>query len=148
MCLDVGLAQAQHIIDVDLVAKSSYPYQDGGMCAHCPRHNHGAAYPSHMWFTELLFAYALTGDEEFRRTAVNACENLLYWINDPDGFRIVAADEREAGQPMINLTWVYQFNRDERYIAACRKIIREKHMADTERYGRCIDGKPGTNQKE
>jgi len=141
-CAEAGINACQHMIDVDHVAYSIDPYQNFGMCAHCLNHNDGAVYPSHMWFTELLFAYALTGDEEFKRTAVNACENLIYWINDPDGFKIIAADGREAGQPMINLTWVYQFNRDERYIEACRKIVREKHMADAERYGRYVDGKP------
>ena len=142
-CAELGLEGVQHMIDVDHVAYSVDPYQNLGMCAHCLNHNDGAVYPSHMWFTELLFAYALTGDEEFKRAALNACENLLFWINDPDGFKIVAADGREAGQPMINLTWVYQFNRDERYIEACRKILREKHMADAQSYGRYLDGKPG-----
>jgi hypothetical protein len=141
-CLDVGLAQARHIIDVDIVARSSYPYQDGGMCAHCPRHNHGAAYPSHMWFTELLFAYALTGDGEFLKAARRTCDNLVFWINDPGGFEIICADGREAGQPLINLAWAYEFLPDPRYRQAMEKVVRDCYMAKVERFGRLTYLKP------
>jgi len=141
-CLQRALAQAQHIVDVDIVAKSSDPYQDGGMCAHCPRHNHGAAYPSHMWFTELLFAYALTGDAEFLKAARRVCDNLLFWINDPEGFEIVCCDGREAGQPLINLAWVYEFVPDRRYLDAMQKVVRECFMDRTRRFGRLTYLKP------
>jgi len=142
VCLDVALAQAQHIIDVDLVAKSSFPYQEGGMCAHCPRHNHGAAYPSHMWFTELLFAYALTGDREFLDAAGRTCDNLVLWINDPWGFEIVNCDGREAGQPLINLAWTYEFLPEPRYLEAMQKVVRECYMDKVKRFGRLTYLKP------
>lgn len=141
-CLDVGLAQAQHIIDVDLVAKSAYPYQEGGMVAHCPRHNHGAAYPSHMWFTELLFAYALTGDREYLAAAGRTCDNLVFWINDPWGFETVCADGREAGQPLINLAWTYEFLPEPRYLQAIRKVVRECYIDKARRLGRLTYLKP------
>jgi len=141
-CAERAIASATHMMEVDYVAFSIDKYQHGGAVSHCPFHNHGAAYPSHMWFTELLFAYALTGDEEYKSAALGICENLLFWIADDDGFAIVAADQREAGQPMINLTWCYGFNPDERYLAACRKIIENCLMANVAAYGRMLDAKP------
>ncbi|MAE60577.1 MAG: hypothetical protein CMJ49_04370 [Planctomycetaceae bacterium] len=141
-CLDVGVAQAQHIIDVDLVAKSSYPYQEGGMVAHAPRHNHGAAYPSHMWFTELLYAYALTGDQEFLDAAGRTCDNLVFWINDPWGFEGIDCDGREAGQPLINLAWTYEFLPDPRYLEAMRRVVHECYIKKVEKFGRLTYLKP------
>ncbi|NQU10186.1 hypothetical protein HQ590_05320 [bacterium] len=141
-CLEKGLAAATHLLEVDHAAFSIDPWQNGGMVAHCLHHNDGAAYPSHMWFTELLFAYALTGDEEYRAAARRGCENLLHWINTPEGFRIISGDQREAGQPMINLTWCWHFHRDPRYLAACEKIVRDYLMANTAKYGRMLDEKP------
>ena len=143
-CAEVGLACATHIMEVDHVAFSVDPLQDGGMVSHCLHHNDGAVYPSHMWFTELLFAYVLTGDAEYKKAALRICENLLYWIHDEEGFAIVAADEREAGQPMINLTWCYHFNRDERYLEACLRIIRDFHMALAAKHGHVRCEKPTT----
>jgi hypothetical protein len=95
-----------------------------------------------MWFTELLFAYALTGDAEYKKAAMGICENLLHWINDDDGFMIVSSDQREAGQPMIDLTWCYNFNRDPRYLEGCRKIIHDYLMASAAAHGRMLDAKP------
>jgi len=141
-CLARGLAQAQHIADVDICAYSADPFQNGGMCSHGPRHNHSAAYPSHMWFTELLFAYALTGDEEFKKAAVRVCNNLVFWVNDPAGFEIICADGRESGQPLINLSWTYQFVSDSRYLAAMGKIVRESFMARVEKHGSLVYMKP------
>ena len=112
------------------------------MCAHCPRHNHGAAYPSHMWFTELLFAYALTGDKEFLDAAGRTCDNLVFWINDPWGFEIISCDGREAGQPLINLAWTYEFLPEPRYLQAMEKIVRECYMEKVERFGRLTYLKP------
>jgi hypothetical protein len=142
VAFEVALATAQHILEVDFVDFSIDSFQNGGMVAHCLHHNDGAAYPSHMWFTELLFAYALTGDGEFKRAAMRMCENLLHWINTDEGFRIICGDHREAGQPMINLTWCYHFNRDDRYLDACRKIIFEGLMAQVKAYGRMLAAKP------
>ncbi len=141
-CLEKGLAAAAHMAEVDHAAYSIDPFQNGGMVAHCLHHNDGAAYPSHMWFTELLFAYALTGDEEYKAAALRGCENLLHWINTEDGFRIISGDQREAGQPLINLTWCYQFNRDRRYLDACWKIVRSYLMANAAKYGKMLDEKP------
>jgi len=141
-CFEVGLAMADHILEVDYCAFSTDPYQHGGMCAHCANHNDGAAYPSHMWFTELLFAYALTGDAEYRNAALHICENLLHWIHDRDGFLIISMDQREAGQPMINLTWCHEFNRDPRYLEGCRKIIYDYCMASARKHRRLLDEKP------
>jgi len=137
-----GLQGCQHLVDVDYVDHSVYPYQHHGMCAHCPDHNNGAVYPSHEWFNELFIAYAITGNPEFKQVALNLCENLLYWINTPIEFRIVASDQREAGQPMINLMWAYEWNPDRRYIAACMKIWREALVEKVRRYGRMLDAKP------
>lgn len=120
-CFERGLAQAQHILDVDICARSADPYQNGGMCSHGPRHNHSAAYPSHMWFTELLFAYALTGDEEFKRGATRVCDNLVFWVNDKTGFENICGDGRESGQPSINFAWTYEFVPDRRYLDAMQK---------------------------
>ena len=145
VCLDVGVAQAQHIIDVDLVAKSSFPFQEGGMVAHAPRHNHGAAYPSHMWFTELLFAYALTGDKEFLDAAGRTCDNLVLWINEPWGFETVDCDGREAGQPLINLARTYEFLPEPRYLEAMQKVVRECYMEKVKRFGRLTYLKPHVN---
>jgi hypothetical protein len=144
-CLDRALAQAQHILDVDIVMYSSDSYQNGGMCAHGPRHNHCAAYPSHMWFTELLFAYALTGDEEFKKGAMRVCDNLVFWVNDEKGFSIISADGREGGQPLINLAWTYQFAPEHRYVDAMWKIIRQSFMAKVEEHGRLTYMKPHHN---
>jgi len=140
-CAEYALALARHIMEVDYVDFSTDHFQNKGMVSHCLHHNDGAAYPSHMWFTELLFAYVITGDPEFRRVALNICENLLHWINDPEGFFIISADQREAGQPMINLTWCYNFNPDQRYLDGCRKII-ENLMEKSRKYGRMLDPKP------
>ena len=141
-CAEYGIAAATHIMEVDHVAFSIDHFQNGGMCAHCLNHNDGAAYPSHMWFTELLFAYVFTGDVEYKDAALRMCENLLHWIDDVEGFAIIDADQREAGQPMINLTWCYEFNRDKRYLDGCLKIIRDSLMAKTKRFGRMYDAKP------
>jgi hypothetical protein len=141
-CLRRGLAQAQHILDVDLCFHSIDPYQRGGMCAHGPRHNRCAAYPSHMWFTELLFAFALTGDEEFRAGAAMACDNLLFWINDPEGFDTIAADGRESGQPLINLAWTYAFVPEPRYLAGIDKIVRQSLMNGAREHGQLVYMKP------
>jgi hypothetical protein len=141
-CLERGLALAQHIADVDIVAYSNDPYQNGGMCAHGPRHNHCAAYPSHMWFAELLCAYALTGDAEFKRWAVRVCDCLTYWVNDPVGFGHICADGRESGQPLINLAWTYGFAPEERYWHAMHKIVRESFAAKIRTYGTLTYMKP------
>jgi hypothetical protein len=141
-CLRRGLAQAQHMLDVDICFHSADPYQRGGMCAHGPRHNHCAAYPSHMWFTELLFAYALTGDEEFRSGAAMACDNLLFWINDSEGFATIAADGRESGQPLINLAWTYAFVPDPRYLAGIERIVCQSLMAGAREHGQLVYMKP------
>jgi hypothetical protein len=141
-CLERGLAQAQHILDVDICGYSADPYQNGGMCSHGPRHNHSAAYPSHMWFTELLFAYALTGDEEFKRGAVRVCDNLVFWVNDKVGFESICADGRESGQPLINLSWTYQFVPERRYLDAMWKIVRESFMARVKKHGSLVYMKP------
>ncbi|MCM8788209.1 MAG: hypothetical protein NC907_00280 [Candidatus Omnitrophica bacterium] len=141
-CAENGISIARHILEVDFVDFSIDKIQNGGMVAHCLNHNDGAVYPSHMWFTELLFAYVLTGDGEFKRAALRICENLLLWINEY--FWIVSADHRESGQPMINLTWCYEFNRDQRYLRACEKIIKENLMAQAKKYGRMITPKPSS----
>jgi hypothetical protein len=141
-CLERGLAQAQHIMDVDICFRSADPFQDGGMCAHGPRHNHCAAYPSHMWFTELIFAYALTGDEEFKRAAARVCDNLVFWITDDHGFELVCADGRESGQPLINLAWCYAFLPEERYLQAMMKVVRGSFMARVKQYGTLTYLKP------
>ncbi|OGV62954.1 MAG: hypothetical protein A2498_05755 [Lentisphaerae bacterium RIFOXYC12_FULL_60_16] len=140
-CAEYGLNLARHIMEVDFVDYSTDTFQNGGQVSHCLNHNDGAAYPSHMWFTELLFAYVLTGDAEYRNTALRICENLLHWIEDPEGFDIISADQREAGQPLINLTWCYHFNPDARYLAGCRKII-DGLMDKSRRFGRMLDPKP------
>ena len=80
------------MMEVDHCAFSIDHCQTGGQVAHCVHHNDGTAYPSHMWFTEYLFAYALTGDREYLEAAKRACENLLHWIHDKEGFAIIAAD--------------------------------------------------------
>lgn len=142
LCLERGLAQAQHILDVDICGYSADPYQNGGMCAHGPRHNHSAAYPSHMWFTELLFAYAMTGDEEFKKGAQRVCDNLVFWVNDPTGFANLCADGRESGQPLINLAWTYEFIPEKRYLDAMQKIVRESFMERVKRHGSLVYMKP------
>ncbi len=141
-CLERGIAQARHIADVDVCAHSADPYQNGGMCAHGPRHNHCAAYPSHMWFTEMLFAYALSGDEEFKKTARLVSDNLCFWVNDEAGFEIVKSDGRESGQPLINLAWVYPFIPDPKYLDAIRKIVRESFVERVNRHGALVYMKP------
>ena len=141
-CAEYGLAFADHIMEVDICSFSIDRLQNGGMVSHCLHHNDGTAYPSHMWFTELLFAYVLTGDEEYKNTAMGACEALLRWIDDEGGFESLIRDQREAGQPMINLATCYHFNRDQRYLDGCRKIIREGLMARAERFGRMLDPNP------
>lgn len=126
----------QHIIDVDYVDFSIYPYQKWGQCAHISDHNNGPVYPSHMWFTELFMAYALTGEPEFKRVALNICENLLYWIHSPTEFsRVLRHDLREAGQPLINLSWAYEWNPDPRYIEGCMKIFHDIVMDNIRRFG-------------
>jgi hypothetical protein len=142
VCFEQGLAQAQHIADVDICAYSADPHQNGGMCSHGPRHNHSAAYPSHMWYTEMLFAYALTGDEEFKKAAIRVSDNLVFWVNDEWGFANVCADGRESGQPLINLSWVYEFVPDPRYLAAMWKIIRGSFMDRVKKHGSLIYMKP------
>jgi len=141
-CLENGIAIARHILEVDFVDFSIDSLQNGGMVAHCLNHNDGAVYPSHMWFTELLFAYALTGDIEFKKAAIRICENLLQWIEDDRYFKIVSGDHRESGQPMINLTWCYHFNRDTRYLKACEKIIKKNLMEQVKKYGKMFAPKP------
>ena len=141
-CAENGISIARHILEVDFVDFSIDKLQNGGMVAHCLNHNDGAVYPSHMWFTELLFAYALTGDGEFKRATLRICENLLLWINEY--FWIISGDHRESGQPMINLTWCYEFNRDQRYLKACEKIIKENLMVQAKKYGRMITPKPSS----
>ncbi|MGC9065308.1 MAG: hypothetical protein ACP5JO_01595 [Candidatus Ratteibacteria bacterium] len=141
-CLENGIAIARHILEVDFVDFSIDNLQNGGMVAHCLNHNDGAVYPSHMWFTELLFAYALTGDIEFKKAAIRICENLLRWIEDEKYFEIVSGDHRESGQPMINLTWCYEFNRDTRYLKACEKIIKKNLMEQVKKYGKMFAPKP------
>ncbi len=141
-CLEKGIAQSQHIIDVDICAKSADKFQEGGMCSHGPRHNHTAAYPSHMWFTDLLFAYAFTGDEEFKKAAVRVSDNLVRWTTEPWGFENLCSDGRESGQPLINLTWVYRFVPDAKYLAAIDKIVRVSFMERVKTHGSLVYMKP------
>jgi hypothetical protein len=141
-CYETAMAMATHIMEVDYVAFSIDPYQHGGMVSHCLNHNDGVAYASHMWFTELLFAYVLTGDQEYKKAALHICESLLYAIHDEDGFIGISSDQREAGQPMINLTWCYGFNPDPRYLEGCRKIIYDYCMESVRKYGKLLDEKP------
>ena len=144
-CAEYALVGTRHMLEVDHCAFSTDKLQTGGQVAHTMNHNDGTAYPSHEWFTEYLFAYVLTGDREFLDAAKRTCEHLLYWIHDKEGFVIIAADQREAGQPMINLTWCYQFTKDKRYLDGCWKIVREYLMANTKKYGRMLDAKPFVN---
>ncbi len=139
-CAENGIAIAKHILEVDFVDFSIDSLQNGGMVAHCLNHNDGAVYPSHMWFIELLFAYVLTGDNEFKKAAKRMCENLLQWIEKY--FWIISADHRESGQPMINLTWCYEFTRDKRYLKACEKIIKKNLMEQVKKYGKMLVVKP------
>lgn len=141
-CAEHALAGTKHMLEVDHCAFSENEFQNGAQVAHCHGHNTGPAYPSHMWFTEYLFAYVLTGDEEFIDAAKRSCENLLHWVHSDMGFKVISNDHREAGQPMINFTWCYQFNRDPRYLEACWKIIREYLMVSTQKYGRMLAVKP------
>jgi hypothetical protein len=141
-CLEKGIAQSQHIIDVDICAKSADKFQEGGMCSHGPRHNHTSAYPSHMWFTELLFAYAFTGDEEYKKAAVRVSDNLVRWTTEPWGFENLCADGRESGQPLINLTWVYRFVPDPKYLQAINKIVRVSFMERVKKHGSLVYMKP------
>lgn len=143
-CAEYGLAFATHMMEVDHCAFSVDFFQNGGMVSHCLNHNDGTAYPSHMWFTELLHAYVLTGDPEYKAAALRACEALFRWVTTDEGFQIIAGDQREAGQPMINLTAIYHFHRDQRYLDACRKIITDYLMAATKKYGRMLDARPFT----
>ncbi|MCE9589676.1 MAG: hypothetical protein K8S99_04040 [Planctomycetes bacterium] len=144
-CAEFALTGSYHMMEVDHCAYSTDRLQTGGQVAHTTDHNNGTAYPSHEWFTEYLFAYVLTGDREFLEAGKRTCEHLLYWINTPEGFQIIAADQREAGQPMINLTWFYEFTRDQRYLDGCWTIVRDYLMANTEKYGRMLDAKPFVN---
>ncbi len=144
-CFEYALNGTQHMMEVDHCAYSTDWLQTGGQVAHTTNHNNGTAYPSHEWFTEYLFAYVLTGDREYLETAKRTCEHLLTWINCDEGFRIIASDQREAGQPMINLTWCYHFTKDQRYLDACWKIIREYLMVNTAKYGKMLDAKPILN---
>lgn len=64
-CFEYAMAGTTHMLEVDHVAFSTDHLQNGGQVAHTVNHNHGTAYPSHEWFTEYLFAYALTGDREW-----------------------------------------------------------------------------------
>ena len=141
-CAEHALAGTTHMLEVDHCAFSEDEFQNGGQVAHCLNHNEGAAYPSHMWFTEYLFAYVLTGDREFLDAAKRSCENLLHWVNCDMGFKVICNDQREAGQPLINFTWCYQFNRDPRYLEACWKIVRDYLMANTDKFGRMVATKP------
>jgi len=140
-----GLLGCQHIIDVDYVDYSIYPAQHHGMCAHCPQHNDGAVYPSHMWFHELFIAHALTGNPEFKQTALNMCENLLYWIDSDEEFGVVATDLRESGQPLIELTYAYQFNPDQRYVDGCMKIFTKALAANADHFGRMSAPEPNAD---
>ncbi|MCC7193790.1 MAG: hypothetical protein IT444_13530 [Phycisphaeraceae bacterium] len=144
-CAEYALNGTRHMLEVDHCAFSTDPLQNGGQVAHTVNHNDGTAYPSHEWFTEYLFAYALTGDREYLEGAKRACEHLLHWINDAEGFAIISADQREAGQPMIDLTWCYDFLRDERYLKACWKIVREYLMRNTAKLGQMLDEKPSSS---
>jgi hypothetical protein len=141
-CAEYALTGTRHMLEVDHCAFSTDHFQTGGQVAHTVNHNDGTAYPSHEWFTEYLIAYALTGDAEYLEGAKRVCEHLLHWINDPEGFAIISADQREAGQPMINLTWCHDFLRDPRYLEGCWKIVREYLMANTKKLGRMLDEKP------
>ncbi len=141
-CVEKGIAQSQHIIDVDICAKSADKFQEGGMCSHGPRHNHSAAYPSHMWFTDLLFAYAFTGDEEYKKGAIRVSDNLVRWTTEPWGFENLCSDGRESGQPLINLTWVYRFAPDSRYLEAIHKIVRVSFMERVQKNGSLVYMKP------
>lgn len=66
-CAENSIAIARHILEVDFVDFSIDPLQNGDMVTHCLNHNDGAVYSFHMWFTDLLFAYVLTGDKEFKQ---------------------------------------------------------------------------------
>ncbi|HVF10483.1 MAG TPA: hypothetical protein VNA16_06760, partial [Abditibacteriaceae bacterium] len=89
-----------------------------------------------------LFAYALTGDEEFKKGAARVCDNLVFRTEDEAGFAHVCSDGRESGQPLINLAWTYQFIPDPRYLQAMWKIVRGSFMAKAEKYGRLVYMKP------
>ena len=60
----------------------------------------------------------------------------MFWINDPWGFEVVCSDGREAGQPLINLAWTYQFLPEGRYLQAMKRVVRKCFMERVERFSK------------
>jgi hypothetical protein len=112
---------ARHLLEVDRVARSSHPLQDGVLLAHSLNHFDGTGYPSHCWAEGLLLYYKLSGDEDALEAFFALCECLLRWAQTPDKMRF--ADAREMGVPLTNFAHAYALRGDPKYLHAARIYI-------------------------
>ena len=112
---------ARHLLEVDRVAYSSHPLQNGILLAHSLNHFDGTGYPSHCWLEGLLTYYKLSGDEDAMEAFFAACDCLLRWTKTPDKMRF--SDAREIGVPISNFAHAYVLSGEEKYLEAARMYI-------------------------
>ncbi|MCE9589294.1 MAG: hypothetical protein K8S99_02085 [Planctomycetes bacterium] len=116
-----ALTKARHNAHVDFIAFDPDPLREGTMPAHCPEHTDGSTYPSHMWGNGLLAAYTITGNEDLRDAALSVGENMLRWQKDDP--TIFYADSRECGWPGLLYCRLYEFTKDDKWLAALDEIF-------------------------
>jgi hypothetical protein len=109
---------ARHLLEVDRIAFSSHPLQNGVFIAHAKNHFDGAGYPSHCWAEGLSLYYKLSGDEDARAAFFTLCDCLLLWAQQPDHRRFT--DAREMGVSVTNLAHAYKLSGNDEYLRAAR----------------------------
>ncbi|NQU09985.1 hypothetical protein HQ590_04280, partial [bacterium] len=111
----------RHQIDIDHISYSTDPLRNGAIAPHSRDHVRGATYPSHMWITGITLYYYLTGDPDAREAAIAMGEVNLRFIEQR--WCATTLTGREHGWPILNLGFVYELTRDQRYLAGARKLI-------------------------
>lgn len=123
--LRVGLASAQHYVDVDCIHFSSNPNLLGAPHSHShDTWGHHTADPpnmSHAGFVEgLIWASNFTGDPD----GLEGAKGIADWLLRTDTPELnIGGMERESGHPIMTLDDVYEATWDDRYLRGSAKVV-------------------------
>ncbi|MGP8243961.1 MAG: hypothetical protein ACLQVN_05525 [Bryobacteraceae bacterium] len=124
--LRVGLASAQHYVDVDCMHFSSKdPNLIGAPHAHSHdnwgHHTSDAPNMSHAGFVEgLIWSSLFTGDPD----GLEGAKAIADWVLRTDTPALnIGGMERQSGHPMMTLNDVYEATWDERYLRGSAKLV-------------------------
>jgi hypothetical protein len=124
--LRVGVASAQHYVDVDTIHFSTQnPNWIGGPHSHSHdtngHHTSDAPNMSHAGFAEgLIWASYLTGDPDGLEGAKGIADWVLRSISPQAN---IGGMERGSGHPMMTLNDVYEATWDDRYLRGSAKLV-------------------------